>query len=479
MVAAFPPIGLGALGLVAPMPWLFALRRVDRLIHAAGIGFLVGFLFFGVTLRWVLVIGAVAWLPLTIWLAATMAVASGAIWAFRLWPATRWWLITTGIIVLWELVRSTFPFGGFPWGILGYAVSSAPGFIGAVQWIGPSGWTVLAAAFSAGAILLLEDRNNWRLLVDPMVVTLLLAIAGGLFAPSADGDELRVAIIQGNSPCPGTRCQNENERIYLSHLELTEGLPEGGVDLIVWGENSTGPPFDPLSDPAVADRLSVEAGRIGAYLMVSGTRTEGVGPGEFLNVNMLWDPNGRFVGEYRKRHPVPFGEFVPLRATLDFIPQLERVPRDMVRGEGPVVFDTPSGPIGSVISFEGAFARIVRSEAQEGARLMIVATNEASFGMGAASDQLIALVKVNAAAIGQDVVHAAITGKSAIVRANGSVGDTTDLFTRDIAFDRVAFRDAGPTIYTRFGDWLVLIAIAAAVGAATAPGEGVPRRQKG
>ena len=99
--------------------------------------------------------------------------------------------------------------------------------------------------------------------------------------------------------------------------------------------------------------------------------------------------------------------------------------------------------------------------------------------MGAASDQLIALVKVNAAAIGQDVVHAAITGKSAIVRANGSVGDTTDLFTRDITFDRVAFRDAGPTIYTRFGDWLVLIAIAAAVGAATAPGEGVPRRQKG
>ena len=137
MVAAFPPISLGALGLVAPMPWLFALRRVDRLIHAAGIGFLVGFLFFGVTLRWVLVIGAVAWLPLTIWLAATMAVASGAIWAFRLWPATRWWLITTGIIVLWGAGpprRSRL--AGFRGGILGYAVGSAPGFIGAVQWIG-------------------------------------------------------------------------------------------------------------------------------------------------------------------------------------------------------------------------------------------------------------------------------------------------------------------------------------------------------
>ena len=75
-------------------------------------------------------------------------------------------------------------------------------------------------------------------------------------------------------------------------------------------------------------------------------------------------------------------------------------------------------------------------------------------------------------------MHAAITGKSTVVRANGTVAETTDLFTRDIALDRVAFRDAGPTIYTRFGDWLVLVAIAAGIGAATAPGEGVPRRKQ-
>ncbi len=150
----------------------------------------------------------------------------------------------------------------------------------------------------------------------------------------------------------------------------------------------------------------------------------------------------------------------------------------MVRGDGPVVFETPDGPIGSVISFEGAFSRLIRSEAQEGARLMIVATNEASFGTGPASDQLIALVKVNAAAVGQDIVHAAITGKSTVVRADGSVADETELFSRTIALERVAFRAAGPTLFTRIGDWLVIVAIAAAIGAATAPGEGVPRRRR-
>ena len=110
---------------------------------------------------------------------------------------------------------------------------------------------------------------------------------------------------------------------------------------------------------------------------------------------------------------------------------------------------------------------------------MIVATNEASFGRGAASDQLVSLVKVNAAAIGQDLVHAAITGKSTFINANGTVEETTDLFATEVLVGRVAFREAGQTIYTRFGNWLVLVAIAAAIGAATAPGEGVPTRNKG
>jgi len=478
MWAAFPPLGWGLVAFVAPMPLIAALRRVERGGVAVGLGFTFGVVFFGSMLNWVFALGGVAWFPLTLWLATTSAAMAFAVWLFREWPATRFFLITVGIWGVWELVRTTVPFGGFPWGILGYAAGSPPGFIGSVQWVGPSGWSVLAVAVAVGGVLVLEDTANWRMVVDVSVVALLLALAGGLFPPRPDGDTMAVAIVQGNSPCPATRCQNENQRIYEMHLALTRGIPDAEVDLVVWPENSTGHPFEPVGNAEVARNLEFEAQRIGAYLLISGTRRVDLAPDEFLNVNRVYAPTGDFVDEYVKRHPVPFGEYVPFRDLLDFIPQLDRVPRDMVRGDGPVVFTTPRGVIGSVISFEGAFSRLVRSEAQAGAGLIVVATNESSYGerSGLPSEQLIALARVNAAAVGQDLVLAAITGKSAFIEADGTAGEKSGILESAVLVDRVTFRDGPVTVFTRLGDWLLYLSFAIAIAAIFLPGEGRPVR---
>ena len=199
MWAAFPPVGWGLLAFVAPAPLIWAVRRVERPGTALVLGFAHGLVFFGPMLNWVLTIGAVAWIPLTLWLAMTSAVMTFAIWLFRMWPATRFFLISVGIWGIWELARASIPFGGFPWGLLGYAAASPPGFVGSVQWIGPGGWSVLAASVAIGVVLVVEDTSNWRLLVDATVVVLLLALGGGLFPPQPDGDTIRVAIVQGSS----------------------------------------------------------------------------------------------------------------------------------------------------------------------------------------------------------------------------------------------------------------------------------------
>ena len=472
MWAAFPPVGWGVLAFVAPAPLLWALRRVERGWAAVGVGFLFGAVFFGVLLNYIRFVGIVAWLPLVIWLAASAAAYGFAVWAFRHWPPTRWFLIAVGGWGLWELVRARLPFGGFPWGITGYAAGGNPGAIGSVQWIGPSGWSILAVAVSAGIVLVVENRENWRLLVDSAVAVLLIALAGSLFPPSADGPTIRVAIVQGNSPCPQSHCQNERQRIYESHLELTRSIPRNSVDLVIWPENSTGGLFEPEGNLDVRAAIAAEATRLEAYFLISGTRS--VSDEQFLNVNMMYDPAGRKVGEYAKRHPVPFGEYIPLRDLLDFIPQLDQAPRDMVRGDGAVVFVMPQGVVGSVISFEGAFPRRLRSEVSAGAEVLIVVTNESTWGMAEAADQFIGLTRVNAAAFGQDLVHAAITGKSVFISADGSLSDSTGLLTRELLFGEVAMRTSGQTPYARFGDWLLFLAMAAAVAAVAIPGEGRP-----
>jgi len=208
------------------------------------------------------------------------------------------------------------------------------------------------------------------------------------------------------------------------------------------------------------------------YFLVSGTRS--VSAEEFLNVNVMYDPAGRKIGEYAKRHPVPFGEYVPLRDLLAFIPQLDQIPRDMARGDRAVVFELPQGLIGSVISFEGAFPRRIRSEVEVGAQAMIVSTNESTWGTSEASDQFIGLTRVNAAAFGQDMVHAAITGKSVFIKADGTLSESTGLLTAEILTGEIRLRTEGRTVYGQFGDWLLFLAMASAIAAIAIPGEGRP-----
>ena len=177
-------------------------------------------------------------------------------------------------------------------------------------------------------------------------------------------------------------------------------------------------------------------------------------------MNLLLNPDGQIVGEYWKRHPVPFGEYVPLRPLFDWIPALDQVPRDLERGTENTVFELPQGTLGSVISFEGAFPRSTRPFAQAGAELLVVATNKASFGNTPVSDQFIGMTRMRAAELGLDLVHAAITGKSAFIEADGTIVSQTEVFEAEVLLGTVHFRTAGPTPYARFGDWLQYLAIA-------------------
>ncbi|MEA2058117.1 MAG: hypothetical protein U9O63_05315, partial [Actinomycetota bacterium] len=160
------------------------------------------------------------------------------------------------------------------------------------------------------------------------------------------------------------------------------------------------------------------------------------------------------------------------RGLLGFVPQLDQVPRDMIPGTGAVVFPLEEGSLGSVISFEGAFARNMRLIASAGSQVMVVATNEASYGVSPASDQLIGMVQVNAAAIGQDVAHAAITGKSTFVQADGSRGESTELLDETVLHGEVKMRTAGPTMFTRFPYLAMILAILGIIAAFAWPGEG-------
>ena len=455
--AAFPPWGLGALVFVAPVPLLIGVRRATSGRQAALVGLVFGFAFFGPLLEWITEMGIIAWAPLVLVESLFPAVFAWMLFRARRRPDWQWMAFVIGGWSLTELARSFLPVGGFTWGWLGYAVSGFAGARGAAQWIGVSGWTVLAMGVAGGLALWFDDRRGVTWAAGAAIGVIVLLGAGSLWPAAADGESLQVALVQGNSPCPAERCANERQQITQSHLDLTRSLSAGVFDLVVWPESSTGYATDPSTNPEVAGRITAEAVRLGSYMLVGGDRP--VDEDHFANVNLLIDPAGRIVGEYLKTHPVPFGEYIPWRSVFGWTQNFRAAPRDMVRGEGPVVFSTEWGSLGSVISFEGAFARIMRGPVRDGAGLLVVATNNSSYGLGPASDQFIGMTRMHASALGVDVIHAALTGASTIITDNGTVGPISGLFSAEILTGEVRVRSSGNTLYTTLGEWPYVLAI--------------------
>jgi apolipoprotein N-acyltransferase len=96
----------------------------------------------------------------------------------------------------------------------------------------------------------------------------------------------------------------------------------------------------------------------------------------------------------------------------------------------------------------------------EGANLIVVATNEGSYGLTPGSDQFIGMTRMRAAELELDVIHAAVTGKSTVIWADGSLQDVSGLGTQEIIYGAVAGRT--PSLYARTGD--VVMVAAALVG---------------
>ena len=143
-----------------------------------------------------------------------------------------------------------------------------------------------------------------------------------------------VAIVQGSTPCPFEHCPpDERLRTFEQHLELTKTIEPGSVSLVVWAEGSTGGfNADPVQNPEIGAAIAAEARRIGAWFLVGSDRP--ISDTHWVNVNIVFNPQGEIVGEYQKQHPVPFGEYIPIRPLFEWIPALDQVPRDMIPGEG-------------------------------------------------------------------------------------------------------------------------------------------------
>jgi apolipoprotein N-acyltransferase len=166
---------------------------------------------------------------------------------------------------------------------------------------------------------------------------------------------------------------------------------------------------------------------------------------------------GTADGVYIKRHPVPFGEYVPLRFFRRFVTTLqEEVPYDLKTGKHATVFDVDGTKIATPICFESVFPRDILDFARNGAQLYVLSTNNASFAHSYAAQQHIAHTRMRALETRQWVVQAALSGISATLTPDGRIEHPTKLFA-STAFVTTVHARGAHSLYARTGDLFVFL----------------------
>ena len=502
LCVSFPPISVwwSAVPAIALFTWTLVHPRTS-LLGGLGYGLLFGLAFYVPLLPWIGgLVGPVPWLLLALLQAAFCAVFGlFAVLVARLpgWPL---WLALVWVMQEW--VKSSVPFGGFPWGVVAFGQTGGP-MLALARWGG-------APLVSLGVVLLgtalcalstetlrwvrtsgLTTPQNPRAIVVPaacvVAVLLVTAVAApGLRragVPVADEPTVTVAAIQGNVPRLGLDFASQRRAVLDNHVRETIALAEdvrAGTapqpTFVVWPENSSD--IDPLDNPDAARQIDAAARAIGVPILVGTVVARADATPEnptASNSVIVWDPVTGPGERYDKQIVQPFGEYLPWRSLFLRLSSYADRAGYFVPGSGSGVLYPAGVAVGVATCWEVIFDRALRAAVRNGAQILAVPTNNATFDAGM-SEQHLAFARLRAAELGRYVIVAGTTGISAAIAPDGRELTRTEFFT-PAYLDVVMRLRTERTPATRWGDWLqwAMVAAASAVLAAAILHNGGPR----
>ncbi|MDF9717925.1 apolipoprotein N-acyltransferase [Nocardioides sp. ChNu-99] len=475
--AAFDPVGLVLCGPLAVAGLALAVRGT-RVRTALALGTLFGAAFQFALLWWMRAVGPEAWIALSLIETLYYALLGPVVMALQrvrgwpLWVAAAW--------VACEELRGTWPFGGFPWGRLAFGTADTP-FSALLPWVGTAGTslvlallgTLLAAAVVAlraeGRALGRDRRRVARLVVPLGVLGAVVALAAlRPYEVPTTGPVVPVAAVQGDVPGAGDDVVPVHREVTENHVRTTVELADriaAGTSptpaFVLWPENSTA--VDPFTDRSTTAGIEEAVAAVGVPVVVGGM-VDAPAEGQVLNQGIVWDDVTGPGDRYAKRHPVPFGEFIPFRnaGLASIVDDFDLIPRDMVAGTRDTPLEVAGIRVGNAICFDVAYDDGFRDQVRAGAQVLTVQTSNAMFIRTHQVDQQFEITRLRAIESGKYLVVAAINGQSAVVAPDGEVVSSIDRRTRGVVEAEVVLNDV-VTPGLRLGPW-----IAAGVTAATA-----------
>lgn len=426
----FQPFNLWPLLILATAALTLVVMASPTKRGAFGVGYLYGVGFLGLGVGWLQLIFLQAMIGLVVVQALFFAALAVLL---KIATRVRWWpLLAAASWIVMEAVYTRFPFGGFGWLRLGYAMADSP-----LAWgfplFGVAGVGFLTALVGQLVAWLVQTPVRPRAIVAGVGALGIVAVsaAGLAIGPGPSSRSVDVGWVQGGAPGGGVyglgpaRTITRNQT--LETIDLVRRYSSGELakpDFIVWPENGTD--MDPFRDPQTAALVNTAVDTAGVPILV-GAITEGPGPDERQTVSLWWDPQQGVLARYIKRGIVPFGEWVPYRdVLLPLIPELKYAGAQSVAGTEPGVLhvtDAEGRPValGVIVCLDLAFDNIVADTVTHGGQVMLVQSSNAMFQGSGQIDQQFAITRVRAMEARREMLVTTTSGVSGLIAADGHV----------------------------------------------------------
>jgi apolipoprotein N-acyltransferase len=507
LCVSFPPFGWWYLSFVAfaLLAWVLT-HPATRPAGGFGYGFLFGLVFYIPLLPWISgLVGAFPWLALSTMEAVFPGLFGLAAIAVRRLPGWPVWF--AGVWALAEWLKSSVPFGGFPWGVVGFSQADSPllpiAHFGGAPLVT---FAVVLVGFSLTAIVM-EGVRWWRhvpraddaappAVVVPgvciVVVLLTVALAGPHVRQSGlgagDDRAVTVAAVQGNVPRLGLEFNAQRRAVLDNHvretMRLAEDVRAGRAPqpaVVIWPENSSD--IDPIRNRDAAEIISVAADAVHAPILVGAVlAAPGYSRDNPVSTNsvIVWDGRGGPGERHDKQIVQPFGEYLPWRSFFKHLSSYADRAGYFVPGGGSGVVNAAGIPIGVTTCWEVIFDRAARESVLNGAQLLAVPTNNATFDESMSAQQL-GFARLRAVEHDRYAVVAGTTGISAVIAPDGHEVARTAFFEPAYLDTQVRLK-SGLTPATRWGPiiqgLLVGIGVASVAAAILHNGSFVRRRRK-
>ncbi len=389
----------------------------------------VGFIFYLLSLYWINAVrpmgpGALpAWVALSAYCALYLG-GFGFLWAWgrakglrfsSLWGAALW--------LLFDFARERI-LTGFPWVAMGASQAMIASMRRVAEWGGQDLLTLCVVGVNL-AFFQFTRQPKLRLVRFALAGWLALLLALSLSAPSQRRPDLgrpsfKAAVVQGNIDQDQAWTESYQDYLLATYGLYSMQALSAGAQVIVWPESAF-PGFYNLDPPAAAS-LRQFVNRHQVTLITGSSLQEG---DSYTNACVAIQPGviaGGMSTYYRKRHLVPFGEYLPLRRSL---PLLDRLltrlgVTDFVAGKAAVNFDLPQASLAPMVCYESVYPSQARETAATTQGLVII-TVDTWFGNSAAPRYHLGQAALRAAESGRWVLRSAATGISAIIDPSGEL----------------------------------------------------------